>query len=360
MKKTVAALLCLLLMFGLFGCGKGIDIEEEDVFKGNETAPYTKPVTSAKTAFNYLTGEMNMAEDRVGMRPYCISVNNVNGSWPQYGISKADILMEMETEGGITRMLALYTDLREVERIGSVRSLRNQMIMATNQIDPIIVHIGTSIYADKMVAENNIKSLDGDINNQLIWFDNDRYSAGYASEYCKFTSGGYIDDVMADKGIPAESSATVESFFKFTDAETPVELSGGDAKTVNFKMTESTSYDGDFRYDEATGTYLKFQRGEKQVDGLDNSQVAFTNVLVLFAKTTVIDQKAQIVDIDFQGGGEGYYFSNGKFEKITWVKDDLNSGYTFTKEDGTELVMNIGKTCVCIGRSTNVSSMKIA
>ena len=61
---------------------------------------------------NPLTGEEKSFDYPEGQRPVAVMVNNImsansyQSAWPQSGLSQADVIFEMETEGGITRYMA--------------------------------------------------------------------------------------------------------------------------------------------------------------------------------------------------------------------------------------------------------------
>lgn len=364
MKKIIAILLVLVLSLGLVACGGGdddsainLDVEADELAGTSDTFG-TVDVTATKDAYNPLTGLSNMASDRVGMRPYSISVNNIYDCWPQYGISQADMIVEMETEGGITRMMALYSDIREVPLIGSVRSLRDQFMEAIFPVEPIIVHIGTSIYADKAVAENNFRTLDGNNLPAAIYVDRARM-ATYATEHCKFTSGALIDAELENARIKPESTGATVSFFNFADPSEVIVPTDGAANTVNFDF--SNYGDGDFRYDTESCKYLKYQyNGKAQVDaGNNNQQLAFDNVVILFAEISTIDG-TQLVKVDYQAGGEGYYFTQGQYQKITWEKTEYANPFKFYAADGSEITLNAGISYLGVVRSTNLDTLVIA
>ncbi|MEG1984411.1 MAG: DUF3048 domain-containing protein [Oscillospiraceae bacterium] len=363
MKKIISIILVLTLALTLVACGKGDDSQidlnvEADELAGLSDTYGTVDVAATKDALNPLTGLHNMPSDRVGMRPYSVSVNNIYDCWPQYGISQADVIVEMETEGGITRMMAMYADTREVPLIGSVRSLRDQFMEAIFPMDPIIVHIGTSIYADKAVAENNFRTLDGGNIPGAIYYDRAR-NATYATEHCKFTSGKLIDEALDEARIKTEKTTTTEKMFNFADEGTVITPTDGAASTVKFMF--SSYGDGDFRYDAATKQYQKFQyKGKAQVDaGNDNKQLAFDNVLILFAEISQIDG-TQLVKVNYQAGGEGYYFSQGQYQKITWTKGDYSSPFEIKTSDGSDLVLNAGISYLGVVRNTKASSLEIS
>jgi len=360
MKRTFSLILIVLTLVSLIGCGSpvsreisspetntgintGIDLSDYYSSLQGDGGIGTEVVTSEKSAYNPLTGENTMAMDRVGKRPIAVSVNNIGQSWPQYGISQADYILEIETEGGITRLMCLFSDTREVPMIGSVRSLRDQFVEALFPLDPIIVHIGTSVFADKVIMEYNYKTLDGGNYASAIWTDRAR-AASYSSEHTKFTGGSAIEKGIASAKIMTDSFSNISAFNFIDPSAEKIVPSTGKASTVKYSF--SSGYDGDFRYDAESGKYFKWQRGLAQVDaGNDRKQLEFDNVFLLFADISLYPgQDKGLVDVKYEKGGEGYYFSQGSYEKITWRKDDYPSNFIFTKADGTELEVNVGKT----------------
>ncbi len=367
MKKTLAVLLCLALVMTFAGCSGGqsqaeIDLEISDRLTGlNEDPGGALVVNSLKESLNPLTGQMNLANDRAGMRPYAVVIDNsdYNGK-PQDGISRADILVEIETEAGISRVMALFSDTREIERIGPLRSLRDQFLELIFPLDPIVVHIGTSVFADKAINENAFRTLDGNNIRSMLWASPTGDRSSFAQTI--FTSGSHIDSALASEGLKNESNSTVETFFNFASESEIIVPNDGAANTVKYNF--STSYDGDFRYDEQSGKYLKWQMGSKQVDEIyDDEQLAFTNVLLLYADIEVIagtEEKGGLIEIDYQTGGTGYYFTQGNFEEITWTKGVYASNIKLFDSEGNELVMNAGNTHVGIIRESYSSKTTIA
>lgn len=152
---------------------------------------------------------------------------------------------------------------------------------------------------------------------------------------------------------------TYSSYFNFTEPGTIVTPAGGTAESLKFRFS-SSGYDGDFRYDSAQQKYLKFQRGNPQMDAAVNEQLAFDNVLLLFANIETVEFKAGLVKVDFVSGGIGYYCSQGNYEEIDWIKEDYSCLFQFTKKDGTELVLNTGNTMLCVTRSTNYNTLSVS
>ncbi|MCL1830122.1 MAG: DUF3048 domain-containing protein [Oscillospiraceae bacterium] len=319
-------------------------------------------VSSAKIALNPLTGESNMPEDRVGKRPIAVSVNNIIAALPQYGISAADYILEIETEGGITRLMCLYSDTREIEKIGSLRSLRDQFIEALFVIDPLIVHFGTSVYADAVLLRYNMRMLDAMIITPACWTDTARVTTGYASEHTKFTGGAAIEKGISSASINPDTKST-DMAFNFLDEKAPKRVpSEGKADSLHYYFfnSNSYSYDGDFRYNASTGKYQKWQHDKPHIDAGNDKQLEFDNVIVLFADIDLIPgQDKLLVKVDYDKGGTGYYFSQGHYESFKWSKSDFMSNFSFIGADGNELDINVGKTHMGIIRNSYKDSFEI-
>ena len=348
MKKRFSLLAVLLaLALCLAACGG----DAAEPVTGDADAPpmQEEPVVPAEPEpiYNPLTGRYDLDADRAGKRPFAVSINNNEFAWPQYGTSAADIIYEIETEGGITRMMCLFSDPDKAPTIGSIRSLRDQFVKAIMQLDPVIVHIGASDRTTEYIGARGITTMNGYYNESFIYI-HDRIES-YASEHCKFT-----DSALLQKGFEYFDSLdrawapTVGSAFPFAAEGTEVVPAEGTANRVQYDFSYDGYYDGDFRYDAASGLYAKYQRGEAQIDANNNEQLQFENVLLLFGSFWYTDTDPSLTVFEYTYGGTGFYFSKGGYETFTWEKESYDTDFTFTKADGTPLVMNPGRTHVGI------------
>ncbi len=355
MKRIIALFIAVLSVFSLVSCKKSQKLNLE-VNGSVEIAAREKvlPIIGIQDAFNPLTGEYNLARERIGERPYVVTVNNLRQARPQYGISKAELVFEILAEGGVTRLMCAYSDLREIERIGSVRSQRDQFLEATAFLDPVFIHVGYGTCVAYLIKENyNLDAIDIERENPAgdsIRIIDEEIRKRYAVENSWFIDGTKIDESMKTAEIE-KGRKTSGAFLDFVSKEDPLTVpTGGEASRIRFSFSGfdygSESYNGEFRYDEKSGTYLKWQFGQPQIDALyDNIQIGFENVLVLFAE---IGQKGkpyqELTNIVYQTGGTGYYLTNGRYEEIAWGKGDFYEPFWFRRADGSPLKLNIGKT----------------
>ena len=104
---------------------------------------------------------------------------------------------------------------------------------------------------------------------------------------------------------------------------------------------------GVFTYDAQRGLYLVSQYDAPHMDGVSETQLAVTNVLVLFADFSVMDGEGRL-DVDFSQGGSGYFASGGQIIAINWAKPRDTAPFVFTLENGQPLVLGEGRSYINI------------
>ena len=348
MKKRIFALLLAAALGAalLTGCGG------DDSGSGSAAAPTPTPQPINVYDYNPLTG-LDKADDLPdGQRPVAIMINNVQAALPQTGIGSADVIYEMETEGGITRMMAVYSDYTKVPLVGPVRSARDQFVQFVLPLNAIFVHIGGSTYANEMLNYYQYQDIDGlYLGLTAFVFDEDRYqNQGKAQEHCWYTSAELIG-----QGIGAVSNlsttGTLTPLFQFGSAGS----GKADAGEISFRF--SGYGDAAFHYDAGSKQYLKDIYGAAQLDAGTGAQLAFTNVFVLYAK---VGYKAdtQLTDFDLSSG-EGYYFTGGRYTPIRWTKEGYEAPLKVYDESGSELTVAPGKSYIAVVSTKQADTLSV-
>lgn len=330
-KRIVTAVVALALAAGMFtGCEEKISNSGLNI----EDVPQAQ--------YNYLTGLPFESEEDKSVRPIAVMVDNLKVAVPQSGLSSADIIYEAVTEGGITRMMAVYSDIDDIQRVGPVRSARDRFVELMLPLNAIYVHIGSSTSAQRMLNFYSYQDIDG-IYLSFVSFEYDSELAKTKSaEHCWFTNKDLIK-----AGIEKNSIRTKNNFypaFEFVEykneARVPEEQR---ANTVSFKY--SGYADVSFIYDESTGKYLKNAFGIPHMDALTNRQLSFDNVFVLTAQVGIQEENGILPDFDMSEG-EGYYFYGGMCEKVRWKKGAPENPLIIYNEDGEVIKVNPGKSYV--------------
>jgi Protein of unknown function (DUF3048). len=345
-KRNYAFLLACLILISTFASCKKTELGSSSENSNSEEIPYSQ--------YNPLTGLEKDDTYPEGQRPVAIMINNIYDALPQRGISGADIIYEMVTEGGITRIMAVYTDYRTVPMTGPVRSARDQFIQLMMPLNAIYVHIGTSVYATEMLNYYSYQNIDGIyLGSTAFYFDTER-AKSKDSEHCWYTNGELILSGMQQVNI--DSSGTLRPVFNFVPPTDPLVIpEGGEARIVSFRF--SGYIDAAFAYNEESGLYLKSEFNMPQVDDNVGIQLGFNNVFVLGTNVSFKPDDF-CTDFDFSSG-TGYYFTGGRYVAIRWEKGDPLAPLVLTNLDGTPLQVNCGTSYVAFINYTHLNEISI-
>lgn len=336
MKRYLAILLALALIL-CSGCGGGIKSEVPSL-SDNKTEPQKQP-----TYYAPLTGEPIDAEP-ANTRPYAVMINNIVYAQPQVGVSSADMIYEIPAEGGITRMMAIFSDLSDVESVGSIRSLRPYYLSVALSYDAIVIHAGGSEQAYSDLKTYGTDHFDGvrDGNTSSIFY-RDPSRGQYGSEHTLFFYGTKVADLVQEYGFRTVHNESYKTGLSFSDDA--VSQGTGDANTIT--VTFNTSKTTQFTYQSGSGKYTAVQYNDDYKDGATGEKVEFSNVLVLSASMTTVDSYGRLA-VELTGSGEGYLACGGEYVPIKWSRSSINDCFTYTLADGTPLNFARGTTYVGI------------
>ncbi len=327
------------------------------------TAAETTPIPPRDDDVNPLTGLADMNPENAGKRSVAIVVNNHIASIPQRGLHKADVIYEYETEGGQTRLLAVFADLSAVPEIGSLRSARivsSDLCAGTNSI---YIHFGSNKRVPDHLYEYGIQDVDGNaycagsghsvngeitLSDGLFFYRDDAWRSKRAIEHTAVTNGSLLMKAIDYRGISLEGETPM--LFDFVDSGSP-SLSGGTPCTDMTVFFSNTNNDSNFVYDKDIGLYSKYQyNGTAQIDEITGEKIYVKNVIVLFAN--IQGHGDGTVDAFLEDGGEGYYVSDGKIIHITWDKDSPVSLIRLFDDSGEPVLVNAGRSYINVVRQT--------
>lgn len=304
---------------------------------------------------NPLTGVADLENGAENYKPIAIMINNIETAWGvQTSLAKADIIYETYVEGGITRCMAVFKDVRKVgdDKIGSLRSGRYSYVDLALGNGAQFIHAGLDEkYCGPHINEIGIKSVDLNttVDDSTRYGGNScafRYSNGLSLEHTLYTTGNKLFDYLKNN-IDIKLDAPQENWMNFTDtAYTPA-----DGVCTEVSVPFSGSYSADFKYNKSTESYDKYRYSEVQKDYETENKVSVGNILVLYSDIiTFGDNKHVKTDLT---SGEGYYVSRGGYQKINWSKGNATDPITITDKNGKTIDYNTGSTYVCL---TNVNN----
>lgn len=286
---------------------------------------------------SYLTGEM-VAAEKADRRPVAVMMSNDRQALPQYGINRAGVVYEAPVEGDMNRYMALIEDYDDLERIGSVRSCRTYYTYFAREFDAVYVHYGQSNFAVPYLK--NVDHING--------VDSTGSSAFYRSRDKKaphnaYTSGAKLRETVEKQGISDEYSEDYEGHFRFASGSGQITPENGeDAYKVVPGYPMNSPW---FEYNEEDGLYYRFQYGAPH-NGSEG-QIAVKNIIFQYVEYGYY-ATTPYLNINVHTGHEGRFFTNGKYEKITWEKDGEFGVTHYYDMEGNEITLNKGKTWVCI------------
>ena len=91
---------------------------------------------------------------------------------------------------------------------------------------------------------------------------------------------------------------------------------------------------------------MKSVDGVAQIDALDNTQLAFENVLILRVKTSRVSSSD--ITMDLTAGGSGFYCNGGARVSISWSYNTETAQIEIKASSDEALKMATGKTFVSI------------
>ncbi len=289
---------------------------------------------------SYLTG-MDVPESQGNRRPLAIMMSNDKASLPQYGINRAAVVYEAPVEGEMNRYMAIIEDYDDLDRIGSVRSCRTYYTYFAREFDAIYAHFGQSTFAKPYLKNvDNINGIEG-IGDTAFYRSKDRKRPHNA--YASFDG---IQKAIEKLGYSQEYDDSYKGHYYFAAQESAVTPEGGYVQDARKVMPGYSMNNPWFEYHEDDGLYYRYQYGAPHLG--DEGPIAVKNILIQCCAAgyyATTDYRNINVHEDTWGG---FFITNGKVANISWKKDGEFGVTHYYYPDGREIVLNPGKTWICI------------
>lgn len=336
-KSLVAIILCVVICLAFFACSKQ---EVEPVVQSTEsTTAYIPPE-------NLLTGEEISASSE-GKRPVAIVVENHSDARPQWGIGTADIVCEGEVEGGISRMLWIYSDYSKMpEQVGPLRSARPSFVEFSTFFDSVFVHWGGShskgdyVGGYEAINAKKVDHIDGMGGGALFGRSKERK---VSSEHTGIMYSSNLTDVISSNGFRETVDKGKVVKFDFNEKTAPA------GETVSDKVNIKFSSRTDTRKFAFSSVDRKYHTSDWETD------VAFENLLLLKAESDYITTPyngSTTTYINYKWtSGTGTYVSDGKSCDIEWSVD--NGKLSIKDSSGSAIRLNKGQSYVGFVSSNN-------
>lgn len=375
MRKLKYGLLVAAAMVLLVACG-GEDNQKSPLLQGDESAELSDNLqtseASGESAFPIIITEDDTQPPHEGMqrspltnewvdadvvqtRPLAVMIPNEYNALPQYSLSDASILYEANVEGRMTRLMAIFEDWENMEKIGNVRSLRTYYAYWAFEWDAFIVHCGQPFYVDDLLAQSTTQTINETVSSDSsAFFRDDRRKPPHNL----YISGRGISDVINQKGYSLNyRGLTEQNHFRFASKAEPNTMMqyGDDAKNA-FYIDMSGCYPLTrcyFDYNQQDGLYYRSQHlvsgtDGPHIDAPSGKQLAFKNILVQYVYYEQLDNNGYLTFQCHDNTRDGWFFTNGKGIHVNWEKSADYSPTKFYDDYGNEIILNTGKTMICV------------
>ena len=299
------------------------------------------------TEISPLTG-LPTSPETMTRRPWAVVVENFFTVRPQAGLGAADIVFESPTEGGITRLLAIYQSSLP-KLVGPVRSARSYFNDWIRPFSPFYSHSGGSDRALQQLRAGYGGIID--INEFFHGAAYERISK-FTPPHNLFTTTERFSSYLTANKYELESAVPKLSFVDtLPPAPTITSI------TLPYLPEE---YEVTYEYKPASGTYQRLVDGTTQLDATTNQVLTVKNVVVLFTDIEPIPNDPLLrVELRTLGTGEARVYTGGQVYSGTWRKTKPDSLIELVDNSGQILPLQPGNTWFSAMDSSEVINFPI-
>lgn len=291
-------------------------------------------------------------------RTLAVKIDNAPAARPHYGLSQADMVLELLVEGYITR-LAGYFHSQDPGVVGAVRSVRYSDRYTTPMVRGVLVASGasqsTSDFINADVANGNYVIVSPQFGEGAAFY---RWSPdGRVSPHNLFSTGPALRQAAANEG--GGGSVTVPSWDFLTSPVHSPTAGGffGSVPASNIEIPYRSNATVRYQWDASTNTYARWQSDgttfNREVDAANNVAIAAKTIVVINTDiwTTTVQEDAggaYSLDMRLTGTGPATMFRDGRRQDGTWYRPTWFDPFTFISQNGERMLLSPGQTWIHI------------
>jgi hypothetical protein len=299
-------------------------------------APAPKP-TPSKPAVHLVPSPLNGVPVLPASTRHRISAvmvdNYPHNTRPQSGLRDADVIYEVEAEGGITRYMALFLE-QTPKKIGPVRSTRLYFVDLSRPFNPMLAHAGENddvweplkeLRADGFADMEEILQAE-----EAFWRDDTR-----EMPHNLYTSIARLRSAAPNHGWP--DTPFRKSLFNFKGAAQRVpQPDTAPGVSLDFWLHYHV------RYVYHDGAYQRYIGGVEQHDLDDPAPYRVADIVAVWVPATVIDEVGDL-RMDVFGDFPAMVIRQGRVVDATWDYPDPTALPRLLDAAGSEVVMTPGQ-----------------
>jgi len=301
-------------------------------------------------------------------RPIAVVIDNAPEARPQWGLHAADIVYNTPVEGGITRLVAIFSS-QTASKIGPVRSARPYFIRQAQDWGALFVHSGGSAEATKMLEKRGVDGV-ADMNEFSLgpYF----WRTSSPGPHNLFTSSSLLLQAASRRTYSLE--LVIKPIWNFgtstipiNDGSPPQQFSEGKASELLDRDRRKLSGAGEavsrvsevtipysmksmavtYRFNPETLTYDRFHNGAPHRDTATGKPLSPTNVILEFKPLTDIADPNNygLINFSYEGKGEFLAITQGEIQEGTWSRSK-DGPTVYATKTGEPLNLSPGQTFI--------------
>lgn len=324
-------------------------VEEGEQAQTPAAASNDNLLQQTQAIINPLTGLPVQDASLLNRRPVMVKVSN----YPQYGrphagLSFADIVFDYYIGSGTNRFLAVFYG-QDAQQIGPVRSGRFVDAQLVNMYNGVLAYGGADEDTDaELVAQLGKYAISNLEAPEPFFVGVETHSVvgvfANSAALTQFVNRQGLDNTKPD--LPG---------IHFSEQ---VPAHGQYAEQVNILFNYYNR--AEWRYDASSGKYLRwiefFEEKETDdfqmiplVDRVTGQQLAFSNVVIIFAEYIELAPSRHLIDIWGNDKGKtAYFFRDGQMFKGSWRAQHDSDPMQFFNEEGQAMALKPGNSWIVI------------
>ncbi|MFQ6102336.1 MAG: DUF3048 domain-containing protein [Anaerolineae bacterium] len=309
------------------------------------TPAFTPTPTPLPENVNPLTGEVVSDASTLDRVPVAIKISNWPGQYvrPQAGINSADLIFEHYNEGWFaSRWTAIYLG-KDPERVGPVRSGRLIDLHIPAIYKAVLGCSGFSdgvleLIRDSDLYPDRVASPSVGVGAPVFYRD---FSRDVPLEHTMYTSPALLRQWAAERGVSGRQELERMVFSEEPTVE---------GEPATYILVPYRSLDAEWRYDEASGRYLRWSDGAAHTDALSGEQLSAANVVVLYVPhwdTDIIEDPhwgTPSIEFALWNSNRAIIFRDGVQIDAFWQHWEREDMLTLTDEEGSPIPLKVGNT----------------
>ena len=293
-------------------------------------------------------------------RPLAVKIDNAPNARPHYGISQADIVMELLVEGFITR-LAAYFHSQDPDTIGAVSSVRFSDRYTTPMVRGSLVFSGASQLMEGLVRADIERGAYVGVSPQLgqgSTFYRTNVD-GKVAPHNLFTSSQALREATASVGGGGPVDVPRWDFLASVDHPDTTGGFIGSVGASNVMIPYRLDARVLYNYDPGTKSYIRRQSAsnalnyQREVDGMNGQEIRARNIVIINTDVWATDVRddaggAASLDMRLTGVGKASIFRDGKRQDGTWSRASYTDAFVFTNFYNQKMYLSPGQTWIHI------------